>query len=131
MKLLVDTHAALWFAAGDRRLGRRARSVLEDSANQVLISVASLWEIAIKEARGSLRTRRPKGITLADLPAEWGFVELPIRGSHAAALLELPDIHADPFDRMLVAQAQVEGLTLMTADETVASYPVATIPADE
>jgi len=121
MRLLVDTHLLLWTAARSRRLHREARLLIENPANEVLFSAASLWEIAIK---ASLR-RSDFKVDLALLRpalAEMGFEELPISGAHAERVASLPPIHKDPFDRMLVAQSRCEPLILLTNDDALAAY---------
>lgn len=121
MRLLVDTHLLLWATARSRRLPRAARLLLEDPANEVLFSAASLWEIVIKAA-----LRRPDfTVDVAALrPAltEMGFTELPVSGAHAERLASLPPVHKDPFDRMLVAQSLAEPLVLLTNDGVLADY---------
>jgi PIN domain nuclease of toxin-antitoxin system len=121
MRLLVDTHLLLWAAARSSRLPREARGLLEDSANEVFYSAASLWEIAIK---ASLRKADFK-VDLALLRpalAVMGLLELPVSGAHAEKLASLPPIHKDPFDRMLVAQSLSEPLILLTNDTALAAY---------
>lgn len=121
MRLLVDTHLLLWATARSRRLPRAARLLLEDPANEVLFSAASLWEIVIKAA-----LRRPDfTVDVAALrPAltEMGFTELPVSGAHAERLASLPPVHKDPLDRMLVAQSLAEPLVLLTNDGVLADY---------
>jgi len=121
MRLLVDTHLLLWSAAGSRRLPKDARHLLEDGANEVLFSTASLWEIVIKAA-----LRRPDFkmdvALLRPALAEMGFSELPVTGAHTERLASLPPIHKDPFDRMLVAQSLAEPLVLLTNDSALAEY---------
>ena len=121
MRLLVDTHLLLWATARSRRLPRAARLLLEDPANEVLFSAASLWEIVIKAA-----LRRPdfKVDVAALRPAftAMGFAELPVSGAHAERLASLPPVHKDPFDRMLVAQSLAEPLVLLTNDGVLADY---------
>ena len=121
MRLLVDTHLLLWAAGKSRRLPKEARRLLEDPANEVLFSAASLWEIVIKAA-----LRRPDfRVDIALLRpalAEMGFTELAIAGAHAERLASLPSLHRDPFDRMLVAQSLAESLVLLTNDEVLAGY---------
>lgn len=122
MNLLLDTHVLLWAAGASRRLPADARALLEDPGNELAFSAASIWEIAIK--RGIRRdefSADPRLLRRGLL--ENGYVELPVTGAHAAAVDLLPRIHKDPFDRILIAQAQIEGLTLLTADEVVARYP--------
>lgn len=122
MKLLLDTHILLWGAAEPERLPMSAVSLIEDPDNEVVFSAVSLWEVAIKTARGRQNFRVDPGLLRRNL-FDNGYLEIPMTGSHAAALAALPPIHKDPFDRMLVAQATVERLTLVTADPTVAKYP--------
>jgi PIN domain nuclease of toxin-antitoxin system len=126
MRLLLDTHAWLWWLSDDRRLGRRARQALGDPRSEIFVSAASAWEISIKSALGKLRIRK------ADLEAEIaanGFLELPIRTRHALLAGRLAPLHEDPFDRMLVAQAQLEGLAVVSADPVFAGYGVAVVDA--
>ena len=121
MRLLVDTHLLLWSVAMSRRLPKEARLLLEDPANEVFFSAASLWEIVIKAA---LRKPDFKADVALLRPAlsEMGFAELPVSGAHAERLASLPPIHKDPFDRMLVAQSLVEPLVLLTNDGVLAEY---------
>ena len=119
---LFDTHVLLWAAGSPERLPRDIREYLSNPLEEPVYSVASLWEIVIKRAldRPDFRVR-PTTFRLRLLAA--GYRELPIRGDHTLALDLLPQIHRDPFDRMLLAQAHVEGLTLVTADHVMARYP--------
>lgn len=119
MKLLLDTHAVLWWQTEDRRLPKAARTAIA-SADIVWVSAASGWEVAIKAALGRLRLQEPFAVTVA---AD-DFTELPVTLTHAVRLGELPALHADPFDRLLVAQALVEGATLVTKDEALGAYGV-------
>lgn len=122
MKLLLDTHVLIWAAGFPERLSAGARATLADPASELLFSAASLWEIAIKSALGredfSLDARLLRRELLDN-----GYTELPVTGEHAVMVGSLPPIHKDPFDRLLVAQATVEGVTLLTADEIVSRYP--------
>ncbi|MGC1360506.1 MAG: type II toxin-antitoxin system VapC family toxin [Silvibacterium sp.] len=122
MKLLLDTHLLLWAAESIRRIPRRARPLISDPDNDLLFSVASLWEIAIKST-----LNRPDfhvdARTLRRSLIDNGYIELPILSEHVVAIDALPPIHKDPFDRLLIAQATVEGITLLTDDATVAQYP--------
>ncbi len=122
MRILLDTHVLLWAAATPERLPPAARALIEDAANEPCFSAASLWEVAIKSGLGrddfSIDPRLLRRALL-----ENGYAELPITGAHAVAVDLLPPIHGDPFDRLLVAQAQIEAMTLLTADEIVARYP--------
>ncbi len=119
---LLDTHVLLWAAGAPERLPPELRERLANPAEEPVYSVASLWEIAIKRTLDRPDFRVQPGTLRQGLLAA-GYRELPIRGDHTLALDLLPPIHRDPFDRMLVAQAHVEGLTLVTADGLVARYP--------
>ena len=121
MRLLVDTHLLLWAAASSRRLPRGARALIEDPANEVYYSAANIWEIAIKSALRRKDFRVDVPALLAALP-RMGFVELAVTGAHAARVVQLANIHRDPFDRLLVAQSVVEPLTLLTNDALLARY---------
>ncbi len=124
MRLLLDTHALLWWLA-DEGLAADARAAIAAGDNQVLLSAASAWEIAIKRALGRLSAPED----LLDQLAASGFDHLPIALRHALAVSDLPAHHRDPFDRMLIAQAMVEGLTVVTRDRRFSAYPVAVLPA--
>jgi PIN domain nuclease of toxin-antitoxin system len=120
--LLVDTHLLLWAAGQPQKLSRKARRLLEDTGSQVWFSAASLWEVAIKHALGREDFHvEPQRLRRALIDNGWH--ELAISSEHALATLNLPPIHKDPFDRMLIAQAHVEGVILATSDEQVAQYP--------
>ena len=117
MKLLLDTHAALWWQAEDRRLKTAARRAIA-TADIVWVSSATGWEASLKVAQGRLRLREPFGVTLiAD-----DFTELPVTLKHTEEFLRVPRLHGDPFDRMLVAQARVEGATIVTHDRAFEPY---------
>lgn len=121
MNLLLDTHILLRAARGGD-LSAGLRKLLEDQANRLVFSAASIWEIAIKSGLGRPDIDVPSGVFRRGL-LEAGYEELPVTGAHAAALQGLPPLHRDPFDRILVAQALVESLTLLTADRTILTYP--------
>jgi PIN domain nuclease of toxin-antitoxin system len=114
MRLLLDTHALLWWAGGDVRLSRRARAAIGEGANAVHVSAASAWEIATKHRLGRLAGAGPLLDGLLDYLADQGFLELGISVRHAQHAGALPELHRDPFDRMLVAQAQLEHLALVS-----------------
>jgi PIN domain nuclease of toxin-antitoxin system len=120
--LLLDTHLLLWALGEPERLSAAAPTLLEDRANQLLFGPASLWEVVSKNSLGREDFRvdpRPLRRGLIDN----GYLELPITSEHAVIVESLPDIHRDPFDRFLIAQAPVEGILLLTADHVVAAYP--------
>lgn len=122
MKLLLDTHLLIWAAEGVKRLPRGARALMADPGNELHFSVASLWEIAIKSKLNRPDFQVDARVLRRGL-IDNGYQELPILSEHAVAIEALPTIHKDPFDRLLVAQATVEGVTLLTDDSTVARYP--------
>jgi PIN domain nuclease of toxin-antitoxin system len=124
MPLLLDTHAFLWWLGDSRNLPAAWRRAISEPSAQVFVSAASLWEIAVKRDLGKLRLALPASLTLETLPPACGFTDLAIEGKHAAAVAGLPRHHADPFDRILIAQARVEGLTLVTADRVMDRYDV-------
>ena len=121
MRLLLDTHVYLWWLADDASLSEEARRSIADSGSLVHVSAASLWEASIKEALGRLELG---GSDLAAEIAANGFIELPVSASHARAAAHLPPHHRNPFDRMLVAQARLEGLTLVTSNAGLEPYEV-------
>jgi PIN domain nuclease of toxin-antitoxin system len=118
MRLLLDTHIFLWALAGSPRLKPAARRLIED-AQEVYVSAASIWEVAIKAGLGKLQAD-PDELAASIAPS--GFVELPVKATHAAAVARLAAHHADPFDRILLAQALAEPLRLVTVDEVLAQY---------
>lgn len=120
MKLLLDTHILIWYLAGDPKLPSAIRDLLVDPDNQVFVSVASVWEIAIKKALGKLASPD----NLPEVLVECGFEVLQITIFHALQAGALPRHHDDPFDRMLVAQAMLEDLTLATRDSRIPAYGV-------
>lgn len=128
MKLLLDTHLLLWVAAEPEKLSVVALQAIEDPQNQLLFSPASLWEVAIKRGLGRADfTVDPRLLRRGLL--DNGYEELSITGAHAVAVDELPAIHKDPFDRILIAQSIVEGISLLTVDDLVAQYPAPIIQA--
>jgi PIN domain nuclease of toxin-antitoxin system len=122
MKLLLDTHLLLWAAGAPRRLSKQARTLIDNPDNEVLFSAASLWEVAIKRGLGREDFKVDARLLRRGL-LDNGYSELPIISDHVVATESLPPIHKDPFDRVLVAQATVEGVTLLTIDPLVAQYP--------
>jgi PIN domain nuclease of toxin-antitoxin system len=127
VRLLLDTHIFLWFAYGDQRLGNRVREAFLDVENDLFFSAASYWEICIKQSRGKLElTSGWEGLIDRVLAAN-GISWLAIEKLHCQAILKLPKVHKDPFDRLLVAQAKTAGLTVMTTDPHIPLYGVQTI----
>lgn len=122
MKLLLDTHLLLWAAGQPDRLSQAARQFIEDKENELIFSAASLWEIVIKRGLGRNDFKVDPRLLRRGL-LDNGYCELPISSEHVVAIDTLPSIHKDPFDRVLIAQALFEGITLLTSDETVAGYP--------
>ncbi|HEX9636841.1 MAG TPA: type II toxin-antitoxin system VapC family toxin [Acidobacteriota bacterium] len=126
MRLLLDTHVFLWWCADDRRLADLERRAIRDGTNDVFLSAASVWEMGIKQSLGRLDLPEPPSSVVGRL----GISRLPVTFEHAEATFELPPLHRDPFDRLLVAQARIEGLTLVTRDPLIRSYSgVAFLPA--
>ena len=124
MKLLLDTHLLLWAAASGSTTGSlpaQAVRLIDDVANELMFSPASIWEVAIKSGLGREDFKADPRLLRRGL-LDNGYLELPITSEHAAAVMGLPPIHKDPFDRLLVAQATVEGVTLLTTDSRVAEY---------
>jgi PIN domain nuclease of toxin-antitoxin system len=122
LRLLLDTHVLIWAMQQPDRLSSHARAAIADRRNEILVSAASVWEIAIKVASGRL------SFPVADVDvmlAEMGFGVVTVAPRHAVELLALPRLHGDPFDRMLIAQARAEGLTLVTDDTMIRRYDVA------
>lgn len=122
MMLLLDTRLLLWAAGAPEKLSAEACKLLDDADNEVLFSAASLWEIAIKRGLGRDDFRVEPRLLRRGL-LDNGYRELAVTSEHAVAIDALPLLHRDPFDRILLAQAHVEGITLLTADATVSAYP--------
>ena len=122
MKFLLDTQLLLWAAGQPERLPVGARTVIDDARNQLMFSATSLWEVAIKSALGRADFRADARLLRRGL-LDNGYDELAITSEHAVAIANLPPIHQDPFDRLLVAQSAVEGMLLLTPDPILAQYP--------
>jgi PIN domain nuclease of toxin-antitoxin system len=127
VRLLVDTHPFLWAIASPERLSARARRAIEDDANEILVSAASAWEIAIKFSLGRLQLPDDPQRFIPEQLAANSFTALAVLLRHALQVADLPMIHKDPFDRLLVAQAVIEDLALVTSDAQLRKYPVKTI----
>ena len=124
MRALLDTHTFLWWNTNDSNLSQIARKILADGRNEIFLSAASAWEIAIKVARKRLILPEPPGRYVAERMSLHNFQGLPIQISHALHIYNLPAHHQDPFDRLLVAQSQLEKLPILTADPEIAQYDV-------
>jgi PIN domain nuclease of toxin-antitoxin system len=121
VRVLIDTHIFLWWDRQLRRVPRPLRAAIEDGANDIYLSAASVWEIAVKRAIGKLTFGRP----IVEAAMELGFEILPVSGAHAEHAGGLPRHHNDPFDRLLIAQAALEGMVLGTQDRLMRPYRVA------
>lgn len=122
MKLLLDTHAFLWWITGSDRISHRARDAISDNTNEVYFSAASGWELAIKAGLGRVVLPDDLEEFVAEQLVANGFDVLPIHLRHALGVRGLPDLHRDPFDRMLIAQARTEGMSLVSGDPHMAQY---------
>lgn len=122
MNLLLDTHLLLWTVSMSDRLSARARLLIDDLGNDLYFSSASIWEIAIKSRRGRDDLSIDPHLLRRELVSR-GFQELPVTSDHALGVTNLPRLHGDPFDHILLVQAMTESLTLLTADRTLARYP--------
>jgi PIN domain nuclease of toxin-antitoxin system len=122
MKLLLDTHLLLWAAGDPNRLSASARSLIDNTENELLFSVASIWEVVIKRGLGRNDFQVDPRLLRRGL-LDNDYSELPILSNHVVAIDGLPGIHKDPFDRILVAQASIEGITLLTTDSLLTEYP--------
>ncbi|MCC6997753.1 MAG: type II toxin-antitoxin system VapC family toxin [Deltaproteobacteria bacterium] len=129
MKLLLDTHVVLWSASDPDRLDPATRELLEDGANDVLVSIVSGWEIAIKQSLGKLELPRPAEQWVPEVLRKTGFEVAELGLAAALRVRALPWHHRDPFDRLLIAQALEDGYTLVSHDEALARYGVPTIRA--
>ena len=127
MKALLDTHVLVWAIMDDPRLSALAREVITDTGNELFLSVASVWEMIIKAQRGRLRLPGDPAAFILEHLGLLGIESLPVELSHVLRLLHLPAHHRDPFDRMLVAQSQMEGLPILTSDPLIARYSVEVI----
>ena len=127
MRALLDTHAFLWANEDPARLSRRARRLIEDAANDMFLSAASAWEIAIKHAKGRLDLPEPPYGFVVSRVDRLKLEPLPVEISHALRAGALPLVHRDPFDRLLVAQGQLQGLSILTSDPIIARYDVEVI----
>jgi PIN domain nuclease of toxin-antitoxin system len=128
MKLLLDTHIFLWYLSADSRLSVKYQSTIQDPTNEVYLSVASVWEAVIKQALGKLTLPAPAEVFLPEQRNRHQIASLAIDEATIAHLAQLPPIHRDPFDRILMAHALQLELTLLTVDDAIRSYPVPILP---
>ena len=124
MKILVDTACWLWSLTEPERLNKRARDLLSDSRQELFLSAASSWEIAIKAALGKIELPDPPEKYIPARMAAFNIMRLPVEHSHALRVFTLASHHRDPFDRILIAQAQIEGMAILTADRAFGAYDV-------
>jgi PIN domain nuclease of toxin-antitoxin system len=129
VRLLLDTHAFLWAASDRDQLHASARAAIEDSTNEVLVSAGVAWEISIKVGLGKLTVPADPAVWFPARVRSLGFQALDISAAHAIAVGGLPDVHRDPFDRIMIAQAQIEGLTFVTRDPEKQKYPINVLAA--
>jgi PIN domain nuclease of toxin-antitoxin system len=127
VRVLLDSHTILWATLADDRLPRSVLELIEDPSNALVVSVATTWELTVKAMSGRLGLPEPAETYFDGLVRDFGYELLPVHQRHVASLPGLPAIHGDPFDRMLVAQALVEDLDLVSGDERIRRYPVRTI----
>ena len=127
MNVLLDTHAFLWAVTGDRRLSSPARTLIEDGENQVFLSAVSMWEIVLKARAGKLHVEGSVAKVLEEQMRQARISPLAIYPAHVLRVAALPPIHKDPFDRLLIAQAQSENLALVTRDPEIRRYTVQVI----
>lgn len=127
MKALLDTHTFLWWNLGDSHLSDTAKSFISNGRNEIFLSAASGWEIAIKYAKGRLELPEPPDKYISSRIALHHFTPLPVQLSHTVNVYKLPPIHQDPFDRLLIIQSQLENMPLLTIDSEIAKYDVNTI----
>lgn len=128
MKLLLDTHVLLWFFIFPEKLSLKARSAVEDSRNELFFSPVSLFEISVKRMKDNPEFQVDVDWLHREIVTH-GFTELPLLTAHSLRVLQLPSVHKDPFDRLLLAQALVENLLLLTADSLLLQYPINTLDA--
>jgi PIN domain nuclease of toxin-antitoxin system len=124
MRLLLDTHVFIWWDSEPRKLSPQALAMCQDPENELILSVVSLWEIQIKSRIDKVRLRLPLSNLVQAQQEANGMAVLPLTAPHVYGLDDLPSYHKDPFDRMLVAQARVEKLRLISSDEMISKYPI-------
>lgn len=129
MRVLLDTQVWLWMLAAPDRLSNASRAICTSAANELLFSAASAWEIAIKHGLGKIQLPEAPARYIPRMMVHTSVTPLPIHHRHALHVAELPDHHRDPFDRLLIAQAQMEGVPILSADRQFSQYDVEVLPA--
>ncbi len=127
MDYLLDTHVFLWFASDDIKLSTAAKKIIEDGKNNIYLSSASIWELSIKISIGKLKLKKDINKFIAENIAKYRYIPLSVTIHHVLAITKLPEIHKDPFDRMLIAQASIEKMKIITSDGYISKYSVKTI----
>ncbi len=127
MPYLLDTHAFLWFASDDVNLSKTAKDIIEDNVNDIYLSSASVWELSIKIGLGKLKLKKDLDQFIAENIIQYGFIPISINIPHTIEISKLPEIHKDPFDRILVAQSIVENVAIITSDKFINRYDVKTV----
>lgn len=127
VRALLDTHSFLWWESDEDRLSKSAFDIIRDGRNELIVSVATIWEVAIKYAKGRLILPTAPDLFIAERLRRNRWTELPIDRLHAIRAGSLPRLHGDPFDRMLIAQAQLESIPILTTDSAITRYDVETI----
>ena len=127
MKYLLDTHAFLWFVTDDNRLSSKAKSIIQNSNNEIYFSAASAWEISIKAKLGRLKLGGDLESFIIEQLTENSFGPLAIKVSHSLYTEKLPQIHKDPFDRIMISQSKVENMVMITMDKEIREYKVSTV----
>jgi PIN domain nuclease of toxin-antitoxin system len=124
MKYLLDTHTFLWWNMDDPQLSSNVKEIIGDGSNEIFLSAASAWDIAIKTARGRLTLPEDPAHYITNRISMHGFQALPVQIHHAVQVYKLPNHHADPFDRLLIAQSQIESMPLLSLDENIRKYDI-------
>lgn len=127
MKVLLDTHTLLWWSLKDTKLSRRASDIISDGSNDLVLSVVTAWEIVIKYTKGRLDLPHPPGQLIPVIIRDDALEPLDVHLDHTLHVATLPSLHNDPFDRLLIAQAQLEGLPILTHDRNIARYDIEVI----
>jgi PIN domain nuclease of toxin-antitoxin system len=127
MKYLLDTHAFLWFAEDNMRLSKTAKEIIADYRNNIYLSSASVWEISIKISIGKLKLKKDLNKFISENIIQYGFTPIAVTIPHTIEIAKLPEIHKDPFDRILIAQSIVEKIQIITSDKYINKYNIKTV----